>query len=329
MLCAACCSSRIKDHEIVVSSRIMMRKTVEYKQYKIPKGTHGTVVAIDQEGDVEIEFDDGIGKRWVMSPDVGAIADADGDPVHAALEFLPKSKTRDARPVRGSKTNSGQPSPSVLQRMSCCAAQPRSPRWTQSSRFPAPAEPLAQSIAESAGATQATRLPDASGQRESVGQTNSQQEHPNLAGKWEVESTEGLDEFLSHTGGGFQKLNATEQATSGVSPWMEISVHAAKAGEEVRIVNHTAKGVTTLEFVTDGKRFQGNFGPEQERGIGTASWDQGGLVVRLTLPGMTTETRRRLKDGKLVEHTTCTKGGIGATMTRVWSRSGTAWGRVT
>lgn len=303
-----------------------MLKAVEYKEYTIPKGIHGTVCDLDQEGDVEIEFDDGIGKRWVMKADVGAITDAEGDRVHAALEFV-APRARDLRPNRGSQTPAARPSPSVLQWVSCCAAQPHTPRWTPSARFPDPANPTARSVVGSAGAEQTTRAPHAGIGREVAGQASSQHGRPNLAGKWEVESTEGLDEFLSHTGTGFVKRIAAEQARCSVTPSMEISVGTTMAGEEVRIVNHTAKGVTTLEFVADGRRFEGNFGPEQEPGAAAASWEGGALVVRLTLPGMSTETRRRLKDGKLVEHTTCTKGGIGATMTRVWSRA--AWGQAT
>lgn len=141
---------------------------------------------------------------------------------------------------------------------------------------------------------------------------------PDLAGKWECRNVENLEEFLTVMGVGFMARKAAMTLMKSFVLKAEFQVEGD--GERFKLANTTPKGVNSLEFAADGKEFNGKFGPEQTPGKGLCAWDGDTLAITVKQPGMVTETRRTLTEGKMVERTKAIKGGKEATVIRTWER---------
>lgn len=142
-----------------------------------------------------------------------------------------------------------------------------------------------------------------------------------LAGTWEgIPGTiEGFGEFLDVSGCGWAKKRLAMSLVNTFTPRQEIS----NLGNCFLIVVKTPGGVDTKEFVVNGPPFEGTFGPEKALGTGVATWEGHVLVLRVTMPGKTTESRRWLSDEKLIQtdKLTMAANGRSAVLKRTFKRS--------
>jgi len=154
----------------------------------------------------------------------------------------------------------------------------------------------------------------------SLGTLGSLPEHGSaLNGKWEgvAGSMVGLNEFLILAGVSWAVRTDATSISSIFVPRQEISSQS----NTFLIAVKTPTGSDTKEFIVDGPRFEGTFGPEKAPGTGYATWEGDVLVIRVQMHGRISESRRWRDGDRMRQTLTLIKDGKNAVLKQAYKRA--------